>query len=120
VYLLAGDTLAEGYEQSVYDADPEDARSDEFRSFLGYVMRRRLSKEGRFLRVYFKNGSRVSLVPEGSLASGMRLAKDRDGVTRDPWDFVWTDMKKLWEEFRAANDNRRARGKAEAGRPRVG
>jgi hypothetical protein len=78
---------------------PED--TERFYRFLEYLTQRRMSKEGRFLRVHFKTGARVDLVPGGSLASGMELVKD--GRRKDGWRFVSPDIDRLWREFATRN-----------------
>jgi hypothetical protein len=63
--------------------------------FIGYVLGRRLSKEGRFLRVHFKGSCSADLVPEGSIASGWRLARGSEPQTVGP------DYRRLWADFQA-------------------
>lgn len=59
----------ETIENELYDvvgeADPEFVRSKLFRDFAKDLIKRRMSKEGRFLRIYFKTGVWIDIVPEG-------------------------------------------------------
>jgi hypothetical protein len=50
-------------------------KNKKFHAFVRYVLKRRATKEGRFLRVQLKSGAWVDLAPEGSLASGMKLRR---------------------------------------------
>jgi hypothetical protein len=68
--------------------------------FIDQVVARRTSKEGRFLRVWFKGGGQVDLVPDGSLASGLLLV-NKPGKS-DPWNLVNPDLDGLQAEFMAS------------------
>ena len=76
-----------------------DHVTGEFHEFVEHVVDRRLSKEGRFLRVHFKTGRVLTLVPPGSIASGMRLV--RNGEALDRWEFVSPSIDRMWQEFRS-------------------
>jgi len=76
---------------------PEQLKSKEFYAFLRHVTERRMSKEGRFLRIHFKTGLRRDLVPEGSIASGRGLEVDEDGQVG--WGIVGPSIEKLRQEF---------------------
>jgi hypothetical protein len=61
-----------------------------------------MTKEGRFVRVHFKSGLAVKLVPAGSLASGVQLS--RDGTTysvQAVTPLLSPGVEKLLAEFRA-------------------
>lgn len=108
------DDLAETFEAGIWEADPKYARSKEFRSFIAYVMQRRMSKEGRFYRVHFKTGAVIDLVPEGSIASGSRFdakasqkldaikqSKRKNRATEKPsrWQTVQPKYQQLWQDY---------------------
>jgi DNA invertase Pin-like site-specific DNA recombinase len=93
------DTWAEGLEGVIEDANPRLAHSRKFREFLVWVMERRMSKEGRFLRVRFTYGGRVDLAPPGSLANGVSLEKIMPNGAK--WEPVRPDEQRLWLEFKA-------------------
>jgi len=76
---------------------PEQLKSKEFYAFLDHVAERRVSKEGRFLRIHFETGARRDLVPEGSIASGRGLEVDEDGQIG--WGILGPDIEKLRQEF---------------------
>jgi len=68
--------------------------------FCDYVSKRRRTKEGRFLRVFFKTMPELplDLVPDGSLASGLRLTRPHLDVV-DAWDVVEPAFAPLWADF---------------------
>lgn len=68
----SGDDIVETLEALGDEYFPGEASTKRFRAFAGYVLRRRMSKEGRFLRIHFATTSRMDAVPAGSLATGMR------------------------------------------------
>jgi len=80
------------------EGEPKFARSKEFHKFLSYVATRRMSKEGRFLRIYFKAGGWVDLVPQGSIASGSQMHINEDG--KKSWKFLQPAIDKLWKEYK--------------------
>ncbi|MHB9070949.1 MAG: recombinase family protein [Sedimentisphaerales bacterium] len=81
------------------DADFKCTRTKLFRNFVKDLTKRRMSKEGRFLRVYFKTGIWIDLVPDGSLASGMKMyIDDEDGKIN--YKFIFPPLDKLWEKFK--------------------
>lgn len=87
-----GDTFVEEMHATL---DELDLRYDaEVIAFLDNVLKRRMSKEGRFVRVHFKTGAIIDLVPPDSLASGMELV--RDGRRKSGWRFVSPDLESLW------------------------
>lgn len=69
---------------------------DVFAAFREYVLQRRMSKEGRFYRVFFKTGKWLDMVPPKSLASGHRLIR---GGARHEWEIVSPSLSLLWEVF---------------------
>jgi hypothetical protein len=90
-----GYDLADYIESIAEGSAPKLLNDKRFHAFIEDVVRRRMSKEGRFLRVYFKTGSKVDIVPAGSIASGMALCRGRGGG----WQFVSPDIDRLWREF---------------------
>jgi DNA invertase Pin-like site-specific DNA recombinase len=73
-------------------------------AFTEYVLSRRLSREGRFVRVHFRAGVSVDLVPEGSIATGWSMAEAiRYGWTgrgTDP-DNVRPNLPQLYDDWKA-------------------
>lgn len=58
---------------------PRDAEAKAFLKDLG---KRRFGRDGRFLRVWFVTGHKIDLVPEGSIADGLRTCEvEEDGQT---------------------------------------
>lgn len=98
-----GDDIGETFYALVEETDPKLARSKLFRSFVAQVEDRRQTKEGRFVRVHFKGGARVDLVPPGSLASGVELAKD--ALRKGGWRFVSPQIDLLWQQFNDVRQN---------------
>jgi hypothetical protein len=75
------------------------AERAEFAEFLEDLTRRRMSRDGRFVRVKFRTGRSVDLVPSGSIASGERLLNPTP-TTGDTWQFVTPDVQQLLDDFR--------------------
>lgn len=100
-----GDDLADYIESIAGEFAPELMKDKRFHAFIEDVMRRRMSKEGRFLRVYYKTGARVDIVPAGSMACGMALYRGRGGG----WRFVSPDIDRLWRKFSAHRDGKAPR-----------
>ena len=71
--------LAEYIQEVAAEVARDEMRSEWFNDFLRHVTERRMSKEGRFLMIYFRSGARRDIVPEGSIASGRGLEADEDG-----------------------------------------
>jgi DNA invertase Pin-like site-specific DNA recombinase len=68
--------------------------------FIAYVNGRLATREGRFIRVYFKTLPELpfDLAPEGSLAEGLQLTRpDLDVV--DAWDVIAPTLKRLWHDY---------------------
>jgi hypothetical protein len=103
-----GETIAEGL-CNIAEELPALAEHPDFGAFVRHVVERRMSKEGRFIRVHFTTGARVDLVPEGSIATGMRLGQGRKG--KPDWKFVEPDLQELWDEFMASRKRRRRKRK---------
>jgi DNA invertase Pin-like site-specific DNA recombinase len=87
------ETIAEKIAALVDDTNSKLARSKLFQDFLRHVVRRRMSKEGRFYRIYFKTGLAISVVPAGSLADGATISDKR-------WMAIQPNIAKLWSAFR--------------------
>jgi DNA invertase Pin-like site-specific DNA recombinase len=82
---------------TAYLEDPFDA-PDDLSDFCEDLAKRLNSPEGRFVRVHFKTGFSVDLVPDGSLALGEKLDKTR----HVPWRTVQADVGRLYREWRAS------------------
>jgi DNA invertase Pin-like site-specific DNA recombinase len=82
------DNIADELEQA--GADPD---------FIRYVELQRQTRRGRFFRVYFVSGFWIDLVPDGGIASGMRLYYDKKG--KPGWKFTSPDFKALWKEYQS-------------------
>ncbi len=100
-YDRSVDSFAETIEAAVIDSSPDWKPDTEFYAFLENVTERRMSREGRFLRIHFTTGAVVDVVPEGSLASGLELVKD--GRYNVGWRFVSPGIDRLWKEFEGRN-----------------
>ena len=74
---------------------PDLANTKRFRKFAKQVMSRRMSKEGRFIRIYFKTDKWVDVAPDTSLANSMKLVKKE---RKNGWKFVFPDLQKIWEQ----------------------
>lgn len=76
-------------------------RKKEYTDFCNYATKRsRASKEGRFLRIYFKSGSLCSLWPKGSIPYGASLIINEEG------DIDWplsSGIEWLWNEYKSKN-----------------
>jgi hypothetical protein len=102
------ETIAEGAFNVWDEANPGERPPPEFAEFVEDLVHRRMSREGRFLRVTFKSDMRVDLVPPGSLASGFSLdAKNRN--REDPWRFVEPDVLALFEQWKVKHQGKRSR-----------
>ena len=109
------DTYAEYVEAVVEEYDLNVSSKRDFRIFLDEIMKRRMSKNGRFYRIHFRTstGSSVDVVPMGSLASGFKLL-DREG---ERWSSINPDWTELWKEHIAqvTRMRNRLRGKSRKG-----
>jgi DNA invertase Pin-like site-specific DNA recombinase len=96
----------------------DEAKLKQVGAFIDWLVSRMMSKEGRFIRVFFKGGSRgVDLVPDGSLAHGLQWdpKPGTNGVLRDGWNVKGTELDGLWDEF---NGTKRSDKKAHLKRKR--
>jgi DNA invertase Pin-like site-specific DNA recombinase len=79
-------------------------------AFTEYVLSRRLSWEGRFVRVHFRAGVSVDLVPAGSIATGWSMAEavkhGWQGRGTDP-DNVRPDLPQLYDDWKAGRRPKR-------------
>lgn len=81
---------------AVFEATRTKASRADVRAFADFVVRRRLSKEGRFIRIHYVSGVVQDLVPPGSRASGLAVVESCDGAicaTLGP------DIDALWQAF---------------------
>lgn len=81
---------------AVFEASRTKASRADVRAFADFVMGRRMSKEGRFIRIHYVSGAVQDLVPPGSLASGLAIVEDGDGST---YATVGPDIDTLWKEL---------------------
>jgi hypothetical protein len=93
--------------QEVWEVDPGFVPDQEFRDFVQYVVERVNSKDGRFLRVHFKTGAFIRLVPPGSIAAGMEL--DTCPEHLGPWIAKFPTLGDLWQEFTKSKKKRKRR-----------
>ena len=74
-------------------------REKEYTDFCNYATKRsRASKEGRFLRVYFKPDSWCELWPKGSIPYDTTLCINEDGEI--DWPRTSSGIKWLWDEYK--------------------
>lgn len=81
---------------ALFEASRTNAKQADVRAFADFVMRRRMSKQGRFIRVHYVFGAVQDLVPQGSLASGLAIGESGGGTTYAP---VEPDLDALWQTF---------------------
>jgi hypothetical protein len=109
---LDGERFAEDAWDIVQEHFPEKlstaAARAEFNDFCQWVTARRLTKEGRFIRVWFRGGARIDLVPPGSLADGKRYDRQDE---RPGWESHGADLDALWTEWKGRTKD--ADGKAD-------
>lgn len=91
--------LAAHFIELASELDPKQLKSKEFTEFLKWVTTRRMSRSGRFLRIYFKTNIRRDIVPGDSIASGRGLEKDDDGGFG--WTLIQPSFDRLWKQFRS-------------------
>ncbi len=70
-----------------------NANTKDTARFIDWVVARRKTKHGKFLRVHFKTGVTRDLVPTGSIASGR-------GLEEDGWGMIHPDLDQLYEQFK--------------------
>jgi DNA invertase Pin-like site-specific DNA recombinase len=92
-----GDNFAEWFEESVGLTNPRFKADKQFRAFVRHVLKLRMSKHGRFLRVHFKTGVQIDLVPDGSCASGIKELP----IPHKGWKLKHPQLDRLWQEFSA-------------------
>lgn len=97
--LEDGEYLAEMWRDGLIESNRSLRDDQTLRDFMEYVNKRRMSKEGRFLRVHFKSGQRIDLVPDRSLASGWKLGTNKYGVL--DYKRVEPTLARLWKDFKA-------------------
>jgi hypothetical protein len=90
-----GDTF-DDYIRDLFDDNNFEPATNtkQFKAFLRHVMQRRLSKAARFLRVHFKSGRKVDLVPPGSIATRKNEERGSKGIA---WD--QPELEQLWQQF---------------------
>lgn len=93
-----GDSLAKYLVEAIAEANPGFKLDKQFHAFLRELTARRMSREGRFIRVHFKSGAVVDLVPPGSLASGVAMKADKKN-----WKPLSPDIEKAWQKFLKAS-----------------
>lgn len=81
---------------AVFEASRTKASRADVRAFTEFVMRRRMSKEGRFVRIHYVSGAVQDLVPPGSWASGLAIVESDGGTT---YATVGPDLDTLWQLF---------------------
>ena len=93
------ETIIDELYDVVGDVAPELFKDKSFSDFVKYLVKRRMSKEGRFLRIHFKTGAWFDVVPKGSIASGSRIYIDEGGKTR--YMGIRPKFDRLWEEYKS-------------------
>lgn len=96
-----GEDIVEYAEAAVDDIRMPKALRAEFGEFVTDLTRRRMSKDGRFVRVHFTTGAVVDLVPPGSLASGVDYGEGIEPGDAKTWKFVVPDLQVLLDDFRS-------------------
>ncbi|AMV32131.1 hypothetical protein VN12_08410 [Pirellula sp. SH-Sr6A] len=99
------DSIIEHLDQLSQDHFPDLGKSSEFKEFKSYVAQKRLSREARFIRISFKPGQSIDLVPPKSLADGFRFVADGKEMK---WSFCETSVDDLFGMFqnnRKSNDS---------------
>jgi DNA invertase Pin-like site-specific DNA recombinase len=89
---ITGNLLRETMVEVVVEEKPKGMQIEDLDAMVDYVESQCMSKRGRFCRVFFHSGSWIDLVPEGSLARGWKLIKNK-------WQLVEGDFKPLLAEF---------------------
>ena len=97
--------LADYICEIVAEVAPDELQAEWFNDFLHWVTERRMSKDGRFLRIHFKTGTRRDIVPKGSIASGRKLEADENGKVG--WRVIQPDIDSLRQEFLRKRKKRR-------------
>ena len=98
-----GDTLAEELRS---EAPGKVLRDKNFNAFLNWLMVRRMSKDGRFLRIHFTTGARIDIVPGDSIAtSRVHLPKSEPDTVGDSFQVVLPDIERLSKQFNSKRRN---------------
>ncbi len=92
------DDFVEYMEAITDDYFPQQWQDPTWRPFVKYLADLRLTKRGRFFRVYFKTGAVLDFVPDNSLASGVELVVDNG--RRHGWRFVSPKLDRLYRDFK--------------------
>ena len=96
-YFNSTETIVDYVYDVVGEASPKLVRSKAFGNFVKDLTTRRMSKEGRFLRIHFKTGTWIDAIPEGSIASGSKMFIDDEGKLC--YKLVGPDIGRLWKEY---------------------
>jgi hypothetical protein len=76
---------SDDFEEPMHDA-MHGSKDNASRGIINETARRRMTKEGRFIRLFFRTGAVLDVVPEGSLACGQKLIANGRG--KRSWRFV--------------------------------
>jgi hypothetical protein len=95
-----GDDFGEVIDGLVDDEGRRSIGKKQLREFARYVLQRRMTKQGRFVRVHFKTRGKIDLVPPGSLASGFNYnPRTKTGTCQTP------DIEQLWRDYLSEKTN---------------
>ncbi len=94
-----GEHLADDIREFCMEANVPKGHVLRSKAFHDYVTARRMSKDGRFVRVHFTSGARVDLVPAGSIASGRVWQREKRG--KFDWLNVGPSIDSLLDSFTA-------------------
>lgn len=106
--LPQADDIVLDLEAQAYEYFPEVLDDPSYREFTKHVAALRQTSKGRFVRLHFRSGAKVDLVPEGSIASGMTIV--RDAKKRAGWRFVSPKLNRLYQDWKTAQ--KAGKGKA--------
>ena len=100
---------ADWIEEALRESDPKAARSKESKDFIKWVRTLAESKRGRFLRLRFKNGAAVHLVPPGCIVATWNVERDerKRGLRGVSFQSVTPNVRELWQEFQALQDGKK-------------
>jgi hypothetical protein len=103
-----GDNFAEELVAAFEDLIPNFPTKDDW-DFIRYVEQRRMTKEGRFIRIHWRSGGQIDLVPKGSLASGIAgLGRNVDEHEFEYYvEIARPNIEELHKEFTAKTNKRR-------------
>jgi hypothetical protein len=101
-----GDSIVQGF-IGIRQESRAEGDNKLFNEFLKDLAKRRFSREARFVRVWFVTGHKLDLVPEGSIADGLRTVPvDDDGVTVQKLASVSPGIGDLWAQWEKRRDRR--------------